>query len=53
MGTEITYERLRELQENQSVIIKDVPKEDDFSDSKRHAILQSFLDDTARSFVDL
>ena len=51
-GTETICRRPRKLQKNHSVIIKDVPKEDVFTDSKMTALLQeSFPDATARRFV--
>ena len=52
LGTETTCRRPRKLQKNHSVIIKDVPKEDVFTDSKMIALLQeSFPGATARRFV--
>ena len=52
MGTETICRRPRKLQKYHSVIIKDVPKEDVFTDSKMTALLkESFPDGTARRFV--
>ena len=52
MGTETICRRPRKLQKHHSVIIKDVPKEDVFTDSKMTALLQeSFPDATARRFL--
>ena len=52
MGTETSCRRPRKVQKNHSVIIKDVPMEDFFTDSKMTALLhESFPDATARRFV--
>ena len=52
LGTEATCRRPRKLQKNHSVIIRDVLKEDVFTDSEMTALLQDiFPDATARRFV--
>ena len=52
LGTKTTCRRPPKLQKNHSVIIKDVPKEDVYTNSKMTALLQeSFPDATARRFV--